>query len=186
MEGSEQLEVIVPMVVDVIGSIRPDQLANPTPCEGWTIRDLLNHMIGGATAFAAGFRGEALPDMSGPMPDLAGDDPAAAFNAAIAAFAEATARPGALDRVLETPIGAVPGREFLRFVALDGLVHGWDLTRATGQTYAPDDEIVAVVEDFAVGFIAPALRNVAFGNEVESSATATRIDRLAAFTGRQP
>ncbi len=186
MDGSEQLEVIVPAVAGIIAQIRPDQLTSQTPCADWTVRHLLNHMIGGATAFAAGFRGEPLPDMTGPLPDLAGDDPAAAFGEAVSSFGAATRLPGAIDRVLHVPFGAVEGREFLRFVALDGLVHGWDLCQATSQEYQPDEAVVAAVEDFARRFLRPELRGVAFAEEVESGATTTRLERLVAFTGRRP
>ena len=39
----------------------------------------------------------------------------------------------------QRPFGEVPGAVFARFVVFDGLVHGWDLATATGQTYAPAD-----------------------------------------------
>ena len=28
--------------------IEPDQLDNPSPCDAWTVRDVLNHITGGA------------------------------------------------------------------------------------------------------------------------------------------
>ena len=36
----------------IVDGIEPDQLDNPTPCEGWTVRDVLNHITGGADLFA--------------------------------------------------------------------------------------------------------------------------------------
>ena len=29
----------------VIERIQPEQLDNPTPCESWTVRDLLDHLL---------------------------------------------------------------------------------------------------------------------------------------------
>ena len=53
------------------------QLAAPSPCVGWSARDVLNHMIGGADMFAASARGQQqpFPDWSD-MPDWVGNDPA--------------------------------------------------------------------------------------------------------------
>ena len=44
---------------------------------------------------------------------------------------------GSAERTIAAPFGEVPGSVFARFVAFDGLVHGWDLATATGQGYAP-------------------------------------------------
>jgi len=37
----------------VVANVKPNQLDNPTPCTEWTVRDLLNHMIGCARCSAA-------------------------------------------------------------------------------------------------------------------------------------
>ena len=44
---------------------------------------------------------------------------------------DAVQSPGALDRTIQTPGGEMPGAVFARLVALDGLVHGWDLATST-------------------------------------------------------
>ncbi len=66
---------------------RPTELDRPTPCADFTVRGVLEHMIGGATAFAAAYRGEAPaePDMS---------DPLAGFGPALEDLFAAIARPG--------------------------------------------------------------------------------------------
>ena len=67
--------------------------------------------------------------------------------------------PGALDRTVAAPFGEMPGEAFARFVVLDGLVHGWDLATATGQTYEPSDAFVAEVDAFARQAIAAEMRD---------------------------
>ena len=67
--------------------------------------------------------------------------------------------PGALDRVIPSPFGEVDGDTFARFVAFDGLIHGWDLAQATGQVWAPPIEVIAAVDAFAREAIAPAMRD---------------------------
>jgi uncharacterized protein (TIGR03086 family) len=92
--------------------------------------------------------------------------------------------PGALERTVDGPLGAVPGSTFARFVVLDGLVHGWDLSIATGQPYDPPAAVVAAVQEFAADTL-PALRDgETFGPEVDPPAGASPLERLVAFTGR--
>ncbi len=173
-----QLNELGPLLGGVVGGISSDQLDNKTPCDEFTVRGVLEHMIGGATMFAAAFRGEAPgePDMS---------DVLAGFGPALGELAGSIQAPGALDRTVAAPFGDVPGETFARFVVLDGLVHGWDLAMATGQTYLPSDDLVSSVSEFATDAVAPLRDGVTFGAEVEAPASATPIERLAALTGRQ-
>jgi uncharacterized protein (TIGR03086 family) len=184
MDGNQQLEIVVPMVSEIIGNIRPDQLDNPTPCEGWAVRDVLQHMVGGATTFAYLFRCEGPPDLSGR--DLLDGDPARAFGDAVQQFATAAATPEALDRTIASPVGEMRGSDFLRFMALDGLLHAWDLASATGQPFAPPDDVVGEIDVFARDAIAPSVRgDDSFAAEVDPPAGADRLQRLVAFSGRR-
>ena len=177
MDVLSQLDELGPLLGGVMGGLRPDQLDVPTPCADFTVRGVLEHMVGGATAFAAGFRGEQAqaPDTS---------DPLAAIGPALSDLVGAIQAPGALDRTIEAPFGTVAGQTFARFVVLDGLVHGWDLATATGQPYEPSDALVAEVHAFAVDALAPLRDGTTFAEPTEAPPSATPIERLAAFTGR--
>ena len=143
MDPLTQLEQLGPHLGGVVAGITPDQLDDPTPCADFTVRGVLEHMIGGATAFAAAYRGEepAEPDLSDPLGGFG-----AVLGDLVAAITRARrARPDGRRR----PFGEVPGETFARFVVLDGLVHGWDMATATGQPYEPPDELVAAVDAFA-------------------------------------
>src|SRR5260370_8838595 len=37
---------------DLVAGVRDDQWDAPTPCTGWNVRDLVNHVVGGNLAFA--------------------------------------------------------------------------------------------------------------------------------------
>jgi uncharacterized protein (TIGR03086 family) len=178
MHPLAQLDELGPLLGGVVSAITPAELDNKTPCAEFTVRGVLEHMIGGATQFAAAFRGQtpAAPDLS----DVLGS-----FGPALGALGEAMHSVGALDRDVEAPFGTVPGETFARFVVLDGLVHGWDLATATGQSYEPSDELVGAVEAFGQTAIPPLRDGVTFGAEIAPAASATPIERLAALTGRQ-
>ena len=174
-----QLDKIGPALGGVVAGIREDQLDAPTPCSSFTVRGVLEHMISGATAFAAAYRGvpAASPDVS---------DPLGGFGPALGDLLAAAAEPGALERTVEAPFGAVPGEVFARFIALDGLVHGWDLAVATGQPYSPPDDVVAAAQAFAESTLDPLRDGDTFAAAVPAAADATPIERLVAYTGRSP
>ena len=46
----------------VVDGIEPSQLDNPSPCEGWTVRDVLNHITAGRRCFALCVRDGAVSD----------------------------------------------------------------------------------------------------------------------------
>jgi uncharacterized protein (TIGR03086 family) len=178
MDTLAQLDQMAPLLAGVVGNLTVDELDRPTPCDDFTVRGVLEHMIGGATMFAAAFRGEAPGE-----PDLT--DPLASFLPALQDLGAAIGAPGALDRTVAAPFGEVPGDTFARFVVLDGLVHGWDMATATGQPYEPSDELVDAVEGFARQSLDPLRDGQTFATAVEPAPDATPIERLAAYTGRR-
>jgi uncharacterized protein (TIGR03086 family) len=178
MDVLSQLEQLGPALGGVVGNITTAQLDNPTPCDAYSVRGVLEHMVGGATAFAAAFRAEEATDADT-------TDVLAAFGPALNDLVSAIASEGALERTVQAPFGEVPGETFARFVVLDGLVHGWDLATATGQKYEPSDELVAAVQDFARDAVPPLRDGVTFADEAAGAVDASPIERLAAFTGRR-
>lgn len=182
MDPLEQLDLLAPALGGVVTQIGAGQLDEPTPCTDFTVRGVLEHMIAGATGFAAAFRGEPAPSANGD----GSADPVGRFGEAMTGLVDAVRSPGALDRTIAAPFGDVPGQTFARFVVLDGLVHGWDLAIATGRPYQPPVTLVAEVDAFAREAIVPAMREAdMFAAPVEAPADATPIERLVALTGRR-
>jgi uncharacterized protein (TIGR03086 family) len=182
MDPLQQLDQLAPVLGGVVAGIGGEELDVPTPCADYTVRGVLEHMVGGAAAFAAGFRGEPAPAADG----NAAVDVLARFGPAMTGLIDAVHAPGALDRTIAAPFGDVPGPAFACFVVLDGLVHGWDLATATGQPYDPPATLVADVYAFAEEAIVPAMREAGmFAPPAEVPADATPIERLVALTGRR-
>jgi uncharacterized protein (TIGR03086 family) len=179
MDPLTQLNELAPLLGGVVTNIKPAQLDNPTPCTDFSVRGVLEHMITGATNFAAAYRGEPAA-----APDL--DDVLAGFGPALENLGAAVSAPGAFDATVAAPFGELPGETFARFIVLDGLVHGWDLATATGQEYEPSAELVAAVEAFARQAIDPLRDGQTFADAVEAGEGCSPIERLAAYTGRRP
>jgi len=45
----------------LIANLSPDDLARPTPCEGWDVRALINHLIAVNYGYAASVAGQPPP-----------------------------------------------------------------------------------------------------------------------------
>lgn len=179
MDGVQQLDEIIPLLEVLIDDLRPEQLDDDTPCAKFTVNGVLEHMIGGASMFAPAFRGETTPSAvgSGSVQERWRD--------AMADLVGSVHVPGAQERTVASPFGDVPGAMFARYVAFDGLMHGWDIATATGQGYDPSDLLVADVDAFFRGLIKPEMRDGdTFAAETEPPADATPVERLAAFSGR--
>jgi uncharacterized protein (TIGR03086 family) len=183
MEPTEQLAEILPAVCGVVDRVHLPHLDEPTPCERFTVHDVIDHMIVLGGTFAHLFRGEEPPEAAPPA--VYGWVPASEFRETMDELFAAVRSPGAMERTIESPMGPMPGSTFARFVAFDGLVHGWDLATATGRTYELPAELVAEVEAFAHEALVDEMRD---GDTFKTATTpppdATPIQRLAAFSGR--
>ena len=179
----DQLDRILGAVSDLVDGITAEQLAAPTPCDEFTVHDVLDHMMVLGGAFGHLFRGE---EPSGePAPPAYGRVPAVEFRQTMDDLLDGVRSDGAMERTLDTPIGQMPAETFARVVAFDGLVHGWDLAVATGQPYPVDDDLVREVGEFARSALSDELRqNGMFTDATVAPPDASAIEVLAAFSGR--
>ncbi|MDQ1709342.1 MAG: hypothetical protein QOG49_727 [Frankiaceae bacterium] len=159
----------------LVDGVRPDQLGLPTPCEDWDVQTLLGHLVAGNERFAAAAAGASLMGMGD---TIAPDADRAAYAESARAVIEAWRVPAALEQE--------HGAMNLTVYLIECALHGWDLARATGQQPSFDERILDVVEPFAHQMM-PAERPAGFGFDPEKPAPegASRLDRLAAFYGRE-
>jgi uncharacterized protein (TIGR03086 family) len=115
-----------------------------TPDEDWTVRDLVNHLVGEdlwAPPLRAGSTiAEVCDRFDG---DVLGAEPRAAWTAASAAAAEAVDADGAMDRIVHLSFGDFPGSEYALQLFADHLIRAWDLARAIGADESLDPGLVA-------------------------------------------
>ncbi len=183
---SDQIRYQTTELRKLVAGVKPDQWTNATPCDKWTVRDLVNHLAGGGQMFAASFRGETIAmDPDGSMPDMVGDDPLGAIDAALDALESAASTPGAMDGDLTLPFATLPAPVALGIVKFDILVHCYDIACATGQTFDPPADVVAEGQQMAETLISIEMRNGdTFGAVTDAPANATPMQKLAAFSGR--
>jgi uncharacterized protein (TIGR03086 family) len=188
-------EPLFERLADVV-EIPDEQLTRPTPCRGFNVEQLRNHVLGWLSFFAA-----ALSDPSGAQtrPDADswtisdGHEPAGVVERAAAAIISA-ARDGVGSRVVTMSQARMAGDGVLAMALGEYLVHGWDLASATGRTWSgPNDDDWCEAAEPALAFlrttVAPEYRGEDsgfFGQEVAAADDATAFERLLCFAGRDP
>lgn len=177
------------LVARLAGQLSDAQLDDPTPCADTSVRNLLAHITDLATAFRDAARKDLGATTDG-APDTARaelrEDWRAVLPARLAELAAAWQDPKAWEG--DTRAGgfdlpaAVAGQ-----VALNELVlHGWDLARATGQPYAPDEASLQVAYELVAATPDGPEREGMFGPRVPVADDAPLLDRVVALSGRHP
>lgn len=128
---------------DRLNGVDPDQWDAPTPCTEWSVRDLVNHVVGEDRWTVPLVRGGTIEEVGDSLDgDLLGDGPQdAAREAAEDAVAAVAERLPAGGKV-HLSYGDEEIEEYVRQLAGDHLIHAWDLAAATGGSTVLDPELV--------------------------------------------
>jgi len=180
----EQLDGVLVAVGELIADVRPDQWAAPTPCADWTVRRLVDHLIGMNRVFTALLSDQ--PPPSRPAADHIEVDPVGAYRDSAARLQAAFERPGTLERPYRGPLGAATGAERLQIRLYDLIAHGWDLARATGRPIELPDDVVEQSLAFVRIQLSDEARPGRFDPARNVDDHAPAIERLVAFLGRRP
>jgi uncharacterized protein (TIGR03086 family) len=167
---------------DKVSAVQDDQWTNASPCEEWTARDVVRHVVDTQGMFL-GFVNREMDDH--PSVD---DDPEGAVRAVTGRIRRDLEDEALAAETFEGMMGTQRFDEAVdRFLANDLIAHGWDLAKATGQDTEIDADDVAHLRKMAEGFPSEAMRSPgAFGPEVEVPDDASEQDKLLAFLGRRP
>jgi uncharacterized protein (TIGR03086 family) len=164
--------------------VTAEQWSAATPCAEWDVRSLVNHVAGEYLWVPELMAGKTVAEVGDRLDgDLLGDDPLAVLASAAHDAQVAADMPEALTRTVHLSFGDVPGAEYLKQMAIDSVIHAWDLSRAIGADETLDPELV----DFAFD----ELRKVAeswraggaFGPEKDPADDSNQA-KLLALTGR--
>lgn len=166
---------------DKISRVPDERWGDPSPCEDWTARELVGHVVGTQAMFEQ-LVGRTLE----PGPDVDAD-PLGAFVAATdqvqAHLDDPETAAVEFDGVFgrSTFATAVDG-----FLSFDLVVHGWDLARATGLDEHIDDNDVAWVRESTERLGDMLRSNGVCDPPVEVGDDASEQDKLLGFLGRRP
>ncbi|MEV6733339.1 MULTISPECIES: TIGR03086 family metal-binding protein [unclassified Streptomyces] len=178
------------IVARLAAAVPDSRLADRTPCPEYAVSDLLGHL----TSLAVAFRDAARKDL-GPTTDTAPGAATPSLPArwreelprVLGELAEAWKDPAAWTGMTRAGGVDLPG-EIAAAVAADELVlHGWDLARATGQEYAPDQAALRASHVFLLAVAEDGDRGGGiFGPVVPVPDDAPLLDRAVGLSGRDP
>lgn len=155
---------------NLLGSIRPDQMDGPTPCDDWSVRRLLAHIVPGPAHFVTmSTGGEVDWSVEAPLPDDFVDVFRSSADDLLATWRDNPDAEGSAD-----------------WQTAEFAVHAWDLAQAIGRTADLDPEVAERGLALMSSMLKPEMRGEVFKPEVEVPDDAPVYDRLAAFAGRDP
>ena len=152
------------------------KLDGATPCEEWTVRELLNHMLATQQYFVGAAQGKDVSPPGPNPPELLGDDPLADFARARSETLSVYGEEGVVDRT-----GPALGIAFS-----DQLLHGWDVATATGQDASMPEDLAVAAYEMIHGRFTDEQRKGVFGPELPAPADASPQQKLLAYSGRNP
>lgn len=164
-------------LADVVRAIEPGQLANPTPCSEFDVRELVHHLLYWGPSLEGAGRKENVPPSDVDTADWRG-----ALLAQLAGTVEAWAPASAWEGT--TSMG--PAQVVGEMLVGELVVHAWDLARATGRPLDLPDDLVAYVYDGIAAGADQGREMGVYGPEVPVPPDASLLDRVLGLTGRDP
>jgi len=172
-----------------VAGVGRDAWDAPTPCEGWTVTQVLQHAAGDQLGFASTITGEPGPTEnpfapSGVLAGSASDLLEPALEAAAQAWAgvdpDAPTAPTPLPQPDLTPeVGAGA-------CALDAAVHAWDIAVATGQPSPLDPALARTLLAVAVQIVEPLRPYGAYAPALDPVDGDDDVAALLRYLGRHP
>ena len=165
----QDLDTALDQLRPLLATVTAADLGHPVPCAGWTVADVVDHVVHGLGNFATTVSGGDA-DWSRP-PAAVAADPLPAYDEAAAGLRAAWEHPAEHANA--------------DWQCAELAVHTWDLCRGLGRDPADLDPRVA---ERGLGFMRASLREEmrgnAFGPEQPAPDGADAYARIAAFAGR--
>jgi uncharacterized protein (TIGR03086 family) len=160
-----------------LSSVGDEHLGNPIPCRDYDVAALAGHLL------------DSLTRLSGAAGVVVTEPTGGAITGLIDAGRRAVAgwRRRGIDGDASFAGRTMAARELLGVIGLEFVVHGWDFATAVGETLYVPDELAEDILHLAFKTVTPqSRRNAGFDEPVTIGAEAHALDRLLAFTGRDP
>jgi uncharacterized protein (TIGR03086 family) len=167
---------------DTVDAVPPDRWDDPSPCEGWSARDVVQHVVDTEIGML-----ERVGLAPGAAPS--DDDPSERWSAIRDLVQESLDDPARAQLGYDGFFGPTTFEKTIeQFGCFDLLVHRWDLARATGLTgheAMPPDEVTPAFE--VSRSLGDNLRQTGVcGPAVDVADDADEQTLFLAFLGRQP
>jgi uncharacterized protein (TIGR03086 family) len=143
-EIADQLSDALFSAAALVDAVPQRSLMLATPCRGWSVLDVVNHLAAVTEKF-----GRFAAVTPGPVRQLRGDlvgtPPAKKFRELTGAAARSWHEPpGALTAVCALPFGSFDGATAAGINLFDAVIHQWDIAVGAGIDHEMSEELAAV------------------------------------------
>lgn len=185
-ELAAQLSAATTATSTVVRGIIDEQLHEPTPCAGYDVRGVLNHLMGVLTVAERAGRKAEPTTAAGLYTDRMAGDWRTRFHelaaAAQQAWMPASAWQGNTELLGSTVAAGEAGRKLMGEL----VVHGWDLACATRQPYQPDQAAMCTVYYYFERTLDNGRSPGAWGPQVSVPPDAPTLPQVLGLSGRDP
>ncbi|RYU09461.1 TIGR03086 family metal-binding protein [Nocardioides iriomotensis] len=161
----------------VLRNLTADDRPKQTPCADFTCHDLAEHLFTSLEQLGAMAGVTVTNPEQGSLENRISVMAAQTIDGWRAVDLDGTV-PGPGGREMPAAFGA-------GILAVELLLHAWDMAQGSGQVLRVSDEVVGYVASLTEDIV-PGGRGRSFADEVAALPDATALDRLAAFAGRTP
>ncbi len=182
MSDVDMLDAVLAKDAALLAGVPAAALGSATPCPGWDVQVLVDHMIGWLQVFAASANGQ---EVEGDPSTFVSTAPVAEFEAAARDLVSGWRR-GGVERAVPMIGAKLPVQMVLDMSLMEYVIHGCDLATATGQAVPFSDDEMLVTLDRARSTLPDDYRGEGkpFGVAIEVGPDAPVLDRLRGFMGR--
>jgi uncharacterized protein (TIGR03086 family) len=160
---------------------------SPTPCTDWTVRDLVNHIVGEQLWVPDMLAGRTVAEVGDKFDgDQLHDDPLGAWSESSQVARAAWLQPGVVEQTVHLSFGDMPAEEYGWQMTTDLAVHGWDLATALGADASIPDELASRLLAYVEPEVSVWSTTSMFANPVPVPDDARPSTRLVAVLGRHP
>ena len=169
-----------------VSAVPPGAWERTTPCSDWSVRDLVNHVVGEDLWTVPLVEGRTIAEVGSRFDgEVLGDDPVSTALGAAEQAVKAVSQQAPQRAIVHLSYGDESLEEYLRQLAADHLIHGWDLAVATDGDATLDPEHVAAISQWFADREDMYRAAGVIGSRAPSSGDASS-DLLAAFGRADP
>ena len=133
----------------VVSRLDTADLARPSPCDGWTVRDVIDHVVAGERFTAGLMSGRPFAEVVDGLRGLDDEDPDLVGQLEQASAQALASLDGPLDRWIDHRVGRITGRRNLGFRIIDLLGHTWDVAIGVSAEPVLDPTALAIGVELA-------------------------------------